>query len=343
MKSPNRLPALNRFFAGTGQRELWPRKELVGNAIGFRTTFFENLKNGLRSTLGTSPVEAVKLMRTALLILILAASTTAKTGLASDQPEVAKRPQRVLLLGQKPDSHPTTTHEYMAGVRLLAGMLSRTDGIQTIVVQADSPWADGPEMLDGADAAIVFLTEGARWVSEDPQRLAAFQRLAKRGGGLTCLHWGMGTRESAPIADFTLLFGGCHGGPDRKYKVATMTAKPAAQPHPVLSGIGPFEVRDEFYYALKGPDVNSNYRVTPLLLVPIDGQDQSVAWACERAEKGRSFGFSGLHFHENWKLPEYRRLVLQGVLWTLERAIPDNGIPVEVAPEALALPKPATK
>ncbi|MDB5345434.1 MAG: hypothetical protein JWP89_3811 [Schlesneria sp.] len=159
---------------------------------------------------------------------------------------------RVLLLGQKPDSHPATTHEYMAGVRLLGLLLERSSGIQTVVAQADSPWEAGPEMLDGADAAIVFLSEGAKWVTEDANRLAAFQRLAKRGGGLTCLHWGMGTRESKPIAEFTSLFGACHGGPDRKYKFATLAVKPM-ETHPVTAGITPFEVRDEFYYALKQP------------------------------------------------------------------------------------------
>jgi len=282
-------------------------------------------------------------MRTGVLLSLFVALTTMNELRADDAPDVKNRPQRIVLLGQKPDGHPATTHEYMAGVKLLADLLSRTDRLQTIVVQADSPWKDGPEILDGADGAILFLAEGARWVTEDAQRLAAFQRLAKRGGGLTCLHWGMGTREAPPIADFTALFGACHGGPDRKYRVATLVAKPADGQHPVLAGIKPFEAHDEFYYSLKEPAPNLNYRLTPLLVVPIDGQDQFVAWACERADKGRSFGFSGLHYHENWKLPEYRRLVLQGALWTLGRTIPADGVSVDVTPDALALPKPAAK
>jgi type 1 glutamine amidotransferase len=244
---------------------------------------------------------------------------------------------RVLLLGQKPDSHPATTHEYMAGVRLLGLLLERSPGIQAVVAQADSTWDAGPEMLDGADAAIVYLSEGAKWVTEDANRLAAFQRLAKRGGGLTCLHWGMGTREPGPITDFTALFGACHGGPDRKYKFATFTVKPI-ETHPVTAGITPFEVRDEFYYALKEPNPDLKLKVAPLLQVSIDAAEQTVAWACERPDGGRSFGFSGLHYHENWKLPEYRRLVLQGVLWTLKRDIPEGGVPVEIRQEDLALP-----
>lgn len=260
--------------------------------------------------------------------------------LAEAQQPVAPppRPQRILLLGQKPDGHPVTTHEYMAGIQLLARQLERLPNVQTIVIQADSPWKDGPELLDGADAAVLFLAEGARWVSEAPARLAAFQRLARRGGGLACLHWGMGAREAAPVRAFTELFGACHGGPDRKYRVTTLTATPPSAPHPVLSGLTAFPVRDEFYYALKRPPESSGVRVTPLLLVPIDDQDQMVAWAAERPDGGRAFGFSGLHFHDNWKLEPYRRLVVQGLLWTLKRDIPETGWEVPVTPTELELP-----
>lgn len=269
------------------------------------------------------------------LTLLLAILMAAITGFAADN----SARKRVLLLGQKPDSHPATTHEYMAGVRLLATLLEKSPEIQTVVVQADSPWTDRPELLDGADGVVVFVSEGAKWVTEDPSRLGAFQQLAKRGGGLTCLHWGMGTRDSGPVAEFTALFGGCHGGPDRKYKIAEVSAKPVAG-HPVVSGIFSFDVRDEFYYALKRPAPELMFKVFPLLQVPIDGADQTVAWACERPDGGRSFGFSGLHYHENWKLTEYRRLILQGVLWTLKQEIPESGMPVDVTREALALPSP---
>ncbi len=272
------------------------------------------------------------------LVILVWASWIPAIALGEDPPKAAaSRPKRVLLLGQKPDSHPANTHEYMAGVRLVAKLLQDRGGLQTVVVQADNPWKDGPELLDGADGAVVFLTEGAKWVTEDADRLAAFQRLAKRGGGLSVLHWGMGTREAAPVANFVSLFGGCHGGPDRKYKVITATIVPCSFGHPVLSGIQPVEVHDEFYYALKQPAQAKT--LVPLIRVSIDGDDQTVAWAWERPDGGRSFGFSGLHFHDNWKLTEYRRLVLQGVLWSVGQPIPMEGLAVDVA-EADLLPAP---
>jgi hypothetical protein len=66
------------------------------------------------------------------------------------------------------------------------------------------------------------------------------------------------------------------------------------------------------------------------LQVPIDGQKETVAWSWERPDGGRSFGFSGLHFHDNWRLAPYRRLVAQGILWTLKLPIPKEGLPVDV-------------
>ena len=89
-------------------------------------------------------------------------------------------------------------------------------------------------------------------------------------------------------------------------------------------GLADFKARDEFYYMLKFTKAK-----TPLLNVTIDGESHPVAWALEREGGGRSFGFSGLHFHENWQSPEYRRLVTQGVMWILDLPIPKDGIAVK--------------
>jgi type 1 glutamine amidotransferase len=249
------------------------------------------------------------------------------------------RPKRLLLLSQGPDGHPWSTHEYVAGAQILAKCLQPIEGLQTILVKADEPWKEGPELLDGADGVVVFLSEGARWVNQDRVRLQALQKLAERGGGLVCLHWGMGTREADNIEPFLKLFGGCHGGPDRQYKILDARTEIAAPKHPIVRGIGPVDVHEEFYYQLKfiKPDTG----LTPLVQVPIDGQSHTVGWAWERPDGGRSFGFSGFHFHKNWEHVEYRRLAAQAVLWTLKLPIPEGGLPVEVTREDLTLsPRP---
>ncbi len=234
--------------------------------------------------------------------------------------------KRVLLLWQKPDGHPKNTHEYELGQRILKRELNKFSNLDTTLVNADDPWKDGPELLAKADGAVLFISEGARWLNSDGKRLAAFQAAAKRGVGLSVLHWGMGTKDAENIKPFVDLFGGCHGGPDRKYKVLETDAFAVTEKqHPIQNGLGKFKVRDEFYYTLKFPKDGT----WPILQARIDGENHTVAWAFDRPGGGRSFGFSGLHFHENWQLPEYRRLVTQGVLWTLNVPIPKDGINVK--------------
>jgi hypothetical protein len=239
----------------------------------------------------------------------------------------AGEPKKLLLIGQKPDGHPPGTHEYVAGQRLLAKCLEAVPELQARVVQADGPWPEGPKLLLESAGVVLFASEGARWLWADASRRLAFEALAARGGGLVVLHWGMGTREAGPIDPFLTLFGGCHGGPDRQYRVIEDAAVHVTDAeHPVTRGIGDFRARDEFYYRLKF--ARPPARIQPVLQVQIDGQPETVAWAWERPAGGRSFGFSGLHFHENWERIEYRRLVAQATLWTMRLPIPDKGLAV---------------
>jgi hypothetical protein len=247
----------------------------------------------------------------------------------------AQAPKRLLLLGQSPDGHPKTTHEYMAGVRVLATCLKSVPGIEIKIIKADDPWKEGPNLLEHADGVFLYLSEGARWIDRDPERRAAFAKLAARGGGIVALHWAVGTREARPIGNFVSLVGACHGGPDRKYKEFETDVAIAAASHPICRGLRPLHVRDEFYYALKR--VNSSDKLESLLEVPIDGKSEMVAWAWQRPDGGRSAGFTGLHFHENWRLEMYRRLVVQSVLWSLKLPIAEKGLPVPISEDDLKL------
>ncbi|HAY99623.1 MAG TPA: hypothetical protein DCY38_02395 [Opitutae bacterium] len=57
------------------------------------------------------------------------------------------------------------------------------------------------------------------------------------------------------------------------------------------------------------------------------GKPQHVAWAYERADGGRGFGFTGGHFHQNWKQDDFRKLVLNAILWTAHGEVPEGGVP----------------
>jgi hypothetical protein len=49
-------------------------------------------------------------------------------------------------------------------------------------------------------------------------------------------------------------------------------------------------------------------------------------WTMERPETGRGLGFTGGHFHRNWGNDNFRKLVLNGILWLAKINIPPNGL-----------------
>lgn len=273
-------------------------------------------------------------------VTILLAGMTAEAALDPTDRAQAAEKRRVLLVYQSPDGHPRSTHEYESGIRLMARLLDRDARLSVAVVNGDEPWSDGPDLIAGSSVVFLFVSHGGRWIQNDPGRLKAFNSFAEQGGGLVCLHWGMGARAAEDVPAFVDLFGACHGGPDRKYKVVTGRCVPHAS-HRVMQGIKPFELEDEFYYRLKR---TTQPGLEPLLTVRIDGHDEMVAWAWERPNKGRSFGFSGLHFHRNWRQQEYRQMLVQAVLWTSKSPIPEQ-LQVPIENDWLKLPeaKPATK
>jgi type 1 glutamine amidotransferase len=65
-------------------------------------------------------------------------------------------------------------------------------------------------------------------------------------------------------------------------------------------------------------------------------EPQTVAWAYERPGGGRGFGFTGAHYHKNWGNNDFRKLVLNGLLWTAHVEVPPNGVESQVSAEDLA-------
>src|SRR2546426_156752 len=116
--------------------------------------------------------------------------------LGSSAFSATRAPKRLLLVGQGPDGHPPTTHEFMAGVQVLEKLLAPIQGLQPTVVKADEPWPEGPALIDKADGIVMFVTQGAEWIQLDPQRHAALKRLAQRKGGITGLHLAVGAKAA---------------------------------------------------------------------------------------------------------------------------------------------------
>ena len=51
-----------------------------------------------------------------------------------------------------------------------------------------------------------------------------------------------------------------------------------------------------------------------------------MAWAFERPNGGRSFGYTGGHYHKNWQNDDIRKLVLNAIAWSAGVNVPDAGV-----------------
>ena len=56
------------------------------------------------------------------------------------------------------------------------------------------------------------------------------------------------------------------------------------------------------------------------------GKKQVLAWAYEGENGSRGFGFTGGHYHQNWKNDNFRQVVLNALVWTAKGDIPQGGV-----------------
>jgi hypothetical protein len=125
--------------------------------------------------------------------------------------------------------------------------------------------------------------------------------------------------------------------------------------HAISNGVKPFSTNDEWYYHMRFRAGMKG--VTPVLsdLPPSDTtkrpegphsgnpeqreavltlkKPQHVAWAVEREDGGRGFGFTGGHFHSGWANDSQRKLVLNAITWTAKAEVPASGIESKVTDE----------
>jgi len=54
-----------------------------------------------------------------------------------------------------------------------------------------------------------------------------------------------------------------------------------------------------------------------------------MAWAYDRPDGGRGFGFTGGHVHWNWANPNFRKLMLNAITWCAKADVPKGGVAVK--------------
>ncbi|HEV8542116.1 MAG TPA: ThuA domain-containing protein [Verrucomicrobiae bacterium] len=258
----------------------------------------------------------------------------------------------VLLAGSA--SHGPGEHEFNAGCHLLQKCLDAVPGVKTEIYT--NGWPHDPmRAFDGASAIFLYSDGGDGNPFNRPERREIIDRLLERGIGLGCAHYAVEVPQGATGDAFSKWIGGYFL---TNWSVnPTWTAEFKSLPrHPITSGVHPFKIHDEWYYHMKFRDGMQG--VTPILsaVAPpttlgrsdgthsgnpavreavAKGDPQIVMWATERPDGGRGFGFTGAHYHKNWANEDFRKSVLNAILWSAKMDVPKNGVECSISEDDL--------
>lgn len=267
---------------------------------------------------------------------------------AGDKVKAQTKKKIVLVAGKA--SHGWGAHEHYAGCMLLAKALNdaaKDHGLPVEAVVHRNGWPQDPHAFDDASAVVFYCDGGGgHYVNNHLQETEA---LAKKGVGLVCLHYGVEVPKGPSGEAFLRWIGGYFEAnwSVNPHWTANFTKFPD---HPITRGVKPFHINDEWYYHMRFPENMEG--VTPILtdLPPKDSlsrpdgphsgnphvrkavledkQPQHLAWAFERKDgKGRGFGFTGGHNHINWQNDQFRKVVLNAIVWSAGLDVPSQGVP----------------
>ncbi len=255
----------------------------------------------------------------------------------------AEEKKKIVFIAGNP-SHEYGGHEHNGGCVLLAKRLNES-GLPIEAVVVDKGWPADPHVFDGAAEVVIYCDGGGGHVIM--KHLDDFNAMVKKGVGIGCIHYAV----EVPKGDGGMALTAATGGYfETRFSVNPhWTAKFTEIPkHPVTRGVAPFSTNDEWYYHMR---FNSDMvGVTPILTaVPPDstrqGKDddhggnpdvragigknlaEHVVWTFDRPNNGgRGFGCTGGHVHWNWSEDNFRKTILNAIVWTAGIEVPEKGV-----------------
>ncbi len=261
------------------------------------------------------------------------------------QPSDPAKVTKIVLVAGKP-SHPSGAHEFFAGCALLMKLLQETPGV--FPVMARDGWPKNPKTFEDAKSVVFYMDGGSGHPIIQKDHRDVVQKLMDQGVGFVNLHYAVEYPKSQSDHILNWLGGYYETGYSwNPHWVADIKNLPE---HPITRGVKPFAINDEWYFNIrfkpeaKGvtpilkatpPDKAREERKPPKVVQEQKGREEVLAWAFNRANGGRSFGFTGAHFHKNWGDENFRRLIVNAILWTAKVEVPKDGAPVAMAPEEL--------
>lgn len=265
---------------------------------------------------------------------------------------IGERRKIVMLAGRQ--SHGPGDHEFNAGCLLLKKCLDESmPNIVTAVYK--NGWAEDPTALDNVDVVMSYADGGGGHPAIQQNRTALVNHLVKKGVGIVLAHYAVEVPKDRGGPDFLNWIGGyfeTHWSVNPHW-VAEVLPLPK---HPIANGVQPFKLNDEWYFHMRfrpemqgvtpiisavAPDSTMSRKDGPHSGNPdvrravADKVPQHLAWAYERPDGGRGFGYTGGHFHKNWGDDNNRKLFLNALVWAAKLDVPTNGVESKVSEEDL--------
>ena len=200
-----------------------------------------------------------------------------------------------------------------------------------------------PKTFEGAKSVVFYMDGGGGHPIIQKDHRDVVQKLMDQGVGFVNLHYAVEYPKSQSDHILEWLGGyyetGFSTNPHWKADFKNLPK------HPITRGVKPFAL------GTSGTSTSASSRpkgVTPILkATPPDrvrgtadakkhpGREEIVAWAFDRPGGGRSFGFTGGHFHSNWGNENFRRVVTNAILWSAGVTVPKDGAKVDLDPADL--------
>lgn len=266
-------------------------------------------------------------------------------------PAAAQNPKKIVFLAAKKDHGMPGRHEYEKDLRVLAWCLEHASNLKGITTKVFVGRAPAIDELKDADL-IVVEGDGDRSAREvnplfpmsppdkgpySPETVAFlkdFDALMKKGVGLVFFHYTTEIFNETARQDLLDWLGGYYasepGVRNNPVDQWSMTFK--NENHPILRGVKPWTYKEEMFTKFTFAD-----GVTPLVVAtPTTATfgPRDVAWAYQRKDGGRGFGFGGPDFHSNLAIEDHRRLLLNGLVWAAGMDVPAGGV-VSTVPDDL--------
>ena len=252
---------------------------------------------------------------------------------------------RIVLIAGQP-SHPSGQHEFNAGAIILARALNEQSGLPVEVEVVHNGWPEDDSVFDGAAAVVIYSDGNARHpVNGHEDKMSA---MAEAGMGMMFMHYGV---EVPPGAQGELFKGWIGGHYEAGFSVNphwTAEGEPNRD-HAISRGVPKLKANDEWYYNMRFAqprtavsiygDIPTREKINRYIHWSPDGENQlgtqqTMMWAVERPDGGRGVGFTGGHWHRNWAIDDFRRLVLNGIVWSAGLEVPEGGVKSEAVTEA---------